>query len=69
MGNLLEKFNRLLSGAGDDDPQAEADTDDGTEQLTPQEKRELAWARKENMRRDLLAHGYGGIRQDVFDDL
>ena len=55
----------LLSG--DDEPRADTDTDE--EQLTEKERRELEFVRKEQMRRDLLAHGYGGIRRDVFRDL
>ena len=60
---LLERFEALLQG--DDATEAQRGQDE--EKLTDEERRALEHARKEQMRRDLLGAGYGGIRTDVFD--
>ena len=55
---LLERFEALLEGGKETKTVAEEE-----EQLTEEEKRELEFARKEQMRRDLLGAGYGGIQR------
>ena len=61
--SLLDKFHAMthkkIKPRGND-----TDPDEQDEQLTAEEKRELEWTRRENMRRDLLGQGWGGLHRD-----
>ena len=60
--SLLEKFNAMLNTTVK--PKGEDTEPEDDETLSAEEKRQLAFMRKENLRQDLLRHGYGGLHRD-----